>query len=151
VDSIFASRTVRRFGVWVLSLVGGGFVAGVTTLGGLGYKWAESRASRTTVATEIARYATVSAEVRRQAAHGATLVDDHERQLAQLWEWQIAAQAELLVHRSYGRLDAARRAELIERAKRFYAHEWEAQRERHANDLAEAARQTMLIEWRPDR
>lgn len=140
---------MRRFGVWVLSSIGTGLAAGLAFLGTLGYGWAESRASRVTVSSEIARYASSVAEVRRQAAHGATLADDHARQLAQLWEWQIAAQAELLVHRSYGRVDAARRGELIERAQRFYQREWEMQRARHANDLAEAARLTMLAEWRP--
>lgn len=150
-ESIYASRTVQRFGKWVLSLIGVALAAAVGTLGRVGCGWAESRASRTAVASEIAKHASELGEIKRQAYHGASLSDDNAAQTERLWEWEIAVQAELMVYRNYGRADAARRGELIEHAKRFYQREWDTQRKLHANDLAKAARITMLAEWRPDR
>lgn len=148
-ESLFASRTVRRFGKWIVSLVAGGATVATVALGRVTYGWFESRASTYTLASEIAQHAAVVNEVKRLAYHGASLSDDNARQLMQLWQWQVAAQAELVVYRAYSRAEPARRGELIEKAKRFYALEWDSQRKAHANDLAEAARLTMLKEWRP--
>lgn len=147
-----ASRTVQRwkpFLKWFASTVG----AGLALAGSFGfrtiYAWVESRASTYTVASEIAKHAAEVGEIKRQANHGASLSDESARQLEALWGWQIAAQAELVVYRAYGgtTADPVRRGKLIQKAKDFYALEWSAQKDKHANNLAEAARLTMLVEW----
>lgn len=60
---------------------------------------------------------------------------------------ELHAQAE--VARAYG--SSKRLPEYIERARRFYAREFERQLSMHPNDIVQALRVTKLAVWRPDR
>jgi hypothetical protein len=148
-DSLHVPRSVvQRLAAvvkWLLPYLLAGLFAGV----GFGFRWLESRASRTDVAAAIAAVNAVAEEAKRNGYHGASLADSHARQLAALWSRLVAVEAELLVYREHGRADAARRGALVEQARKFYLREYEARLATHANDPSEAARLALLAEWRP--
>lgn len=125
-------------------------LSAIVTFAGFGYRWFESRASRDDVATKVAKAVGAAAAAQSAAHHGTSLAEDHAKELAALWMHVIAVEAELKVYRDHGKADAAKRGQLIEEAKSFYALEHELQLRTHANDPALAARLTLMTKWRPD-
>jgi hypothetical protein len=128
-------------------------VTGLCTALVFSFHWIGDRASTVFVADAIADSQKGLKDFEANAHHAATKVDEHERQLAALFEHVVAMQAELVVYREYGKAaaDPVRRVRLLEQARKFYAVEYEIQLEKHANDPAEAARRALLVTWEPSR
>lgn len=142
-----ASTVQRALRVWrwLLPYVTGAALTAV----GFSARWLESRVSREDLGAAVGPVQTIAAAAQATGFHADSLATDHAEQLAVLWRRVVAIEAELMVHRDYGRADPARRGRLIVEARRFYAAEYEQQLRTHATDPAESARLALLTQWRP--
>lgn len=139
---------VERIGAvlrWLAPYVLGGLIA----LGGLGYRWIESRVGRVELAAATAPIKVEVGNLRAEAFHANTLANAHQSQLTALWSHTVEVEAELYVYRVYGKASPGRRAELIEQSKKFYAAEYARQLTTHTLDPAEACRLALLADFRP--
>lgn len=148
-DSLHVPRSITRPVVRVVHWVLPYAVLGLWTLVGGGFGWIESRASRKYVGDEVGKAKTIAKAAQSDAHTGASLARAHAIELRALWTYVVTQQAELMVLRAYGRADTERRNHMIESAKRFYELRLNEQLKEHANDPAEAAKQALLVEWRP--
>jgi hypothetical protein len=126
-------------------------VTGLCTALVFSFHWIGDRASTEFVADAIAESQKGLKDYALHALHASTKVDEHDRQIAALFEQVVAMQAELVVYREYSKAaaDPSRRGRLLDQAHKFYAIEYEVQLEKHANDPAEAARRALLVTWEP--
>lgn len=148
-DSLHVPRSVfgpaKRAIHWVLPYA----VLGLWGLLGGGSKWIESRASRTYVGDKVGSVKVIANAAQSDAHTGASLAKAHAKELAALWEHVVAMEAELMVQRRYASQAAARRNELVNEAKDFYALRLAEQLHQHADDPAEAAKQALRAAWKP--
>lgn len=139
------TRPVVRVVHWVLPYA----VLGLWALLGGGSRWIESRASRTYVGDEIAKVQIIAVAAQSDAHTGASLAKAHAKELAALWSRVVSMEAEAMVQRRYASQPPARRNELVDEAKNFYALKLAEQLAKHADDPAEAAKQALLAAWKP--
>lgn len=116
---------------------------------GIGWKWLATRASTDDVAAKVAEFSSAAKAAQSSALTCETDINIqasllHELSLMALESWSSAE-----VDRQYSK--SPRRAEYMDRARRFYRREYETQLLTHANNPAEALRLTMLAVWRPDK
>lgn len=130
---------------WLVPIIGTGALSAL----GLGWTWLHSRTSMVEVAPKIAEVA-ISAKAAQSDAHHCAVEVESVKALAletartQLETWAVAE-----VDRQYSR--SSRRAEYIERARRFYLAAFEMYLERNPNEAAKALSRARQSIWRPDR
>lgn len=126
-------------------------LTGLLTVAGFSWRWFDTRASRTEVADAVGSAIVIADAANASALTGSSMAKEHAHQIAAMWRLIIELNAEQMVWRQYSRQEPATRNAYIEAAKKFYAREWELQLSNRRNDPAEAARLTLLAQWRPDR
>ncbi len=124
-------------------------LAGVVTVITGGWRWFESRTSRTEVGREVATATLAAKAAKATAFHAESLATAHAAELRAIWSHVIAMRAELVVWRAYAKTDALTRSGYIADAQEFYAREFELQLQRNAIDPAAAARLALQAKWRP--
>lgn len=122
---------------------------GITTITAFGWGWLSSRTSLKEVAPKIAEVS-----IAAKAAQTAVLRCDVETAVAkslaiETAKTQLEMWGQAEVDRAYPK--SPRRAEYIERARRFYLAAFDTYMDRNPNDPASALRRARQAVWRPDR
>lgn len=144
-----ASVVQRVLAVW--RWIAPSALAATIATGGIGWRWFESRASRTDVGELVASASAEAKAAKATAFHAESLTTAHAGELRALWVHVVALRAELVVLRAYGKSDAPTRSAYITEAQAFYEREFQTQLRTNAHDPAEAARLALQAKWRPDR
>lgn len=121
----------------------------ITAAGAVGWGWISTRTSVAEVAPLIAAVSTAAKSAQSTALTCETDTKIVKALAVELARTQIEMWGQSEVDRAYSK--SPRRAEYIERSRRFYLASFEDHLDRNPNDIAAALRRARQAVWRPDR
>lgn len=142
------ASTVQRIKAvlgWIMPMLATALTAAL----GLGWAWLQTRVSTTELAAKVEPAVTAAKAAQASALTCETDIRRQDLLLQELLSMALDSWSQSEVDRQYSK--SPRRAEYLDRAKKFYAREFADQLELHKNNPAEALRRTKLTVWRPDR